>query len=478
MTPTTSISGTTSPLSILASSSSTTVPQDIYRVFARDTSLESSLINIGESFVLFGIVLFILTFTARIAMRRPDPATRYMLTKNMAYILTTLGIVIVAAGAYWSSDAIRIPSIFSNTNVSQAVWESYKRQYIDPDSGRTIDPDRAQSTTSEGESYTMLRAVWLDDQETFDQSWQWARSHLQREDRLFSWIYGLRPDGSYGIQTEINGQNSASDADTDIALALIFAYARWQDPQYLADAREIIDAIWKYEVVMIADTPYLAANNIEKSLKKDTIVVNPSYLAPYAYRIFAQVDTTHPWGSLVDSSYELLQESLTSPLDTVHSAEIAPDWIQVHRETGAISALDSPTHTTHSSYDAMRVPWRIALDWQWNKEPRARALLDRMSFFRQEWDTRDMLYASYGHDGSVQSLDEAPAVYGGTIGFFMVSDPQNAREVYREKLLILFDPDTNTWRAPLSYYDANWVWFGMALYNDQLINLSTLLTNV
>ncbi|MBI2030558.1 hypothetical protein HYT05_02970, partial [Candidatus Kaiserbacteria bacterium] len=45
-------------------------------------------------------------------------------------------------------------------------------------------------------------------------------------------------------------------------------------------------------------------------------------------------------------------------------------------------------------------------------------------------------------------------------------------------LLILFDPDTNTWRAPLSYYDANWVWFGMALYNDQLPDLSLGLGNL
>jgi hypothetical protein len=38
--------------------------------------------------------------------------------------------------------------------------------------------------------------------------------------------------------------------------------------------------------------------------------------------------------------------------------------------------------------------------------------------------------------------------------------------------LILFDPNNNTWRETLGYYDDNWTWFGMALFNHQLTDLS------
>ncbi len=477
-TTSTSSGQASSSLASLSSSGTTSTPQDIYRAFVQDTSLGTSLMHIGEAFIVFGVLLFAVFFIVRLSHKKGGPIGS-TLTRNIAFILTAIGVVVVFVGAYWGSDAVRIPRVFSNSNVSLAVWDSYKRQYIDPTSGRTIDPSRSLGTTSEGQSYTMLRAVWLDDQATFDKSWMWTQSNLQRpEDRLFSWIYGRKSDGSLGVLTEINGQNSASDADTDIALALVFAYARWQDPQYLVDAKEIINGIWETEVVMIADKPYLVANNIEKTIDKDTVVVNPSYLSPYAYRIFAKVDPAHPWGMLVDSSYELIQASLTDPLDKETSAGIPPDWIQVHRTTGALSAMTSPDHTTNYGYDAMRTPWRIALDWKWNADPRAKALLDQMSFLGTQWQTEGIIYANHGHDGSIRSHYEAPALYGGSMGYFLVSDPQHAREVYREKLLILFDPDTNTWRAPLSYYDANWVWFGMALYNDQLPDLSLSIGNL
>jgi hypothetical protein len=56
----------------------------------------------------------------------------------------------------------------------------------------------------------------------------------------------------------------------------------------------------------------------------------------------------------------------------------------------------------------------------------------------------------------------------------MVSDPELAKEVYEKKLAFLFDQDTNTWKGDLSYYDSNWAWFGIALYNGLLPNLADL----
>jgi hypothetical protein len=37
----------------------------------------------------------------------------------------------------------------------------------------------------------------------------------------------------------------------------------------------------------------------------------------------------------------------------------------------------------------------------------------------------------------------------------------------------LFSPDSNTWKITLGYYDDNWAWFGIALYNNLLPNLAT-----
>ena len=158
--------------------------------------------------------------------------------------------------------------VFSPDTMLTSLWERYKLEYIESTSGRTLDKQRDNITTSEGESYTMLRAVWQDDRATFDRSWEFTRNNLGRkDDHLFSWKFGARADGSYGVLSTDGGMNAASDADSDIALSLLFAYGRWQHKEYLADALPIISDIWDKEVVIIGGKPYLAANDVENEIQ-------------------------------------------------------------------------------------------------------------------------------------------------------------------------------------------------------------------
>src|SRR5690242_5505401 len=97
----------------------------------------------------------------------------------------TLGAVcLIAAGliigiiAYHNSQRSQVPIVFSPKDVLTTLWDNYKQTYVQNDpsqpdgqSGRTIDTQNNNRTTSEGESYTLLRAVWMDDQATFDRSW-------------------------------------------------------------------------------------------------------------------------------------------------------------------------------------------------------------------------------------------------------------------------------------------------------------------
>ncbi len=391
-------------------------------------------------------------------------------------ILIVFSVVLLSFVSYRNSQKYREPVVFSPKTMLISLWNDYKREYVES-SGRTIDKQRDSVTTSEGQSYTMLRAVWLDDREAFDKSWEWTKDNLQRvDDNLFSWLYGEREDGSIGILTSMGGANSASDADTDIALALIFAYSRWREPAYLDEALPIIKDIWDREVVIIKGKPYLAANNIEKTRSLDSIVVNPSYFSPYAYRIFAYLDKENDWQGLIDTSYEVLQHSIRDRLDKEKSAFIPPDWILINRANGFIFPANAGDLSTNYSYDAMRIPFRIALDYIWNSEQRAKETLSMLNFFEKEWMERGIIYANYSHDGSVFSTYEAPGFYGGIIAYFNITNPASAAVIYEKKLKTLYSPDENGWRGSLSYYDDNWAWFGLAFYNDLLPNLSPVLT--
>jgi endo-1,4-beta-D-glucanase Y len=397
-----------------------------------------------------------------------------MILRLSGYLLIGGALVVAFSVFYRNSQSSEVPLIYTPTQLLAATWLNYKGAFVEASTYRTIDTSRGNITTSEGQSYTMLRAVWMDDKATFDGAWKWTQDDIQHAgDHLFAWEWGPLPSGAYGVLTAQNGENSASDADTDIALSLVFAYARWQSPSYRDAARAIIQDIWSREVMVINGTPYLAADDVEKTSGGPIAVVNPSYLNPAAYRIFALVDPTHPWTRLVDSSYALLSKSMSSTLDTGNSDGLPPDWLEINKATGEIAALPASLgDDTNFGFDAMRVAFMLALDSAWSSDPRDKNLLSGMSFLSREWSANGALASVYGHDGSILKSAEAPSIYGGTIGYFMIADPSAASAVYRQKLLFLYNPGANEWKVPLSYYDDNWAWFGIALYNDLLPDLA------
>ncbi len=396
-----------------------------------------------------------------------------MVTRLLGWVFLCFALLIAGAVLYLESGRGNVPIIFSPVQLLNATWYSYKNEYVEAGSYRTLDPQRGNVTTSEGQSYTMLRAVWMGDKQTFDGAWHWTQTNIYHTgDHLFAWLWGKQPDGSYGVLISQGGETSASDADTDIALSLVFAYARWQDPKYLDSARGIIGDIWNKEVVEVGPTPYLTADNIETTSGNTYAAINPSYLNPAAYRIFALVDPAHPWSKLADSSYTVLQKSISSTLDKKLSANLPPDWVEINRATGALIAIPGGADTTNFGFDALRVPYHLALDWAWFKDPRDITTLNMLSFLSSQWSENHTLGSTYTHDGTVVIASEAPAMYGGTVGYFMLAAPNLAQDVYSQKLVFLYDPGADKWKKSLSYYDDNWAWFGIALYNNLLPNLA------
>ncbi|HEY4494669.1 MAG TPA: glycosyl hydrolase family 8, partial [Candidatus Paceibacterota bacterium] len=198
-------------------------------------------------------------------------------TKYIGIFLIVIAGITFLTLWYKNRSGAGIPIVFSEKSMLNFLWQNYKANYIERDTGRTLDKQQDDITTSEGQSYSMMRAVLEDDQITFDSVYKWTQENLGRdEDHLFSWLFGKKPNGKYGVLVDKGGYNTASDADTDIALALIFAYERWHEERYINDAKNIINDIWEKEVVLIRGVPYMSANNLEKFLSTN-IIINPSY---------------------------------------------------------------------------------------------------------------------------------------------------------------------------------------------------------
>ncbi len=159
--------------------------------------------------------------------------TQTRILRWLAVILVLTAAAIAGYAVFASSDKADKNIVFASHTLLSGTWDSYKEEYWENETGRTLDKQQNDITTSEGQSYTMLRAVWMSDKTTFDKAWEWTQEQLEREDGLFAWRWGEKADGTYGVLEDVGGQNAASDADTDIALALLMAAGRWQ-PRLLA----------------------------------------------------------------------------------------------------------------------------------------------------------------------------------------------------------------------------------------------------
>lgn len=348
-------------------------------------------------------------------------------------------------------------------------WESYKLNYIHNNS-YVIDPAN-NLTTSEGQSYALLQAVWLNDKKTFDGVWKWTKDNLINDSGTIAWSTKV---SKTGVVT-INDAGSAADGDTDTALALIFASKKWKQSSYLADARELLDAVWKLEVKELNGKYYLVPGPWAKG--RNEVVVNPSYLSPYAYRIFAQADTEHPWKSLVDTSYEALEGCTTATYgSTTSSVGLPPNWCALTSEGDYVQSSIDGLSSTEYSYDAVRTMWRLALDYKWYKDARALKYLNRSkAFFDSELKNDGSISTGYTHTGEVFDNYESTLGNSFVLANYSVTDSKKAEDFYKEKIQVKFYEDfekkLSYWEVPDNYYTQNWAWFNTALYANRLPNL-------
>lgn len=355
--------------------------------------------------------------------------------------------------------------VIQNSNKDKKIldllWANYKSQYIDKESGRAIDEQSKGITTSEGQSYSMLRSVISNDKSTFDKSWHWTKNNLKRsEDNLFSWKWGERKDSSYGILYDVDGQNVAFDADIDIAYSLILANKKWNNKEYLDESRLIIKDIWsKAVVVSNPGKLILASNDLEKKYNKSKIVVNPSYFSTYAFHAFAKITPELEWNRLADDCYFLLNKINDTKLVNDKPTLLPPDWLNIDKENLSITSTES--NKTVFGYDAVRIPWRVALDYSLNKNDNALNYLKKLSFLSQEYQNKGMIYSVYDATGNVVENSESLWVYSTLLEYFNLVDNSKSQQILESKILSKLQSKNY---KNLNYYEANWVWFGLALH--------------
>jgi hypothetical protein len=230
------------------------------------------------------------------------------------------------------------------------------------------------STVSEGIAYGMLLAVYAQDQPdaqpTFDKLWQYSQKWLDGNG-LMNWYINA-------AGTQALGTGSASDADEDMAYALIAADARWGGrgsltTNYIDLAKTLIGKIWQLEVDHGRNEAFKPGDT-----GFDGAVINISYFAPAYYRVFGRVTgQTANWNRVATTSYDIIERTLNAQNGNANNG-LVPAW---STPAGVPMAPPGTGHPTHHQLDSCRTPFRIAVDYCWNAEPRALVYLQKITGF-------------------------------------------------------------------------------------------------
>jgi endo-1,4-beta-D-glucanase Y len=266
---------------------------------------------------------------------------------------------------------------FRNSDV-KAAYEKWKADTVTADGAggflrvkRPKEPGlEANSTVSEGIAYGLLIAVYMADQSLFDSLWKYEQKWLGKN-QLMDWY--IRADGSDRGE---NGSGAASDADEDMAWALLMADRQWGgkgslDDSYLNIAKKQITQVYNAEI------------QDDKLLKPGDgwggwSTANPSYFAPSYYRAFAKATGNDKWNQVLDTSYDVLAKSLNSANKNMDNG-LVPAWCT---SEGVPNGGALPNgNPTHYQYDSCRTPFRIGLDFCQNGEPRAQSYVAKTSQF-------------------------------------------------------------------------------------------------
>ncbi|HEY9638874.1 MAG TPA: glycosyl hydrolase family 8, partial [Coleofasciculaceae cyanobacterium] len=298
-----------------------------------------------------------------------------------------------AISAAQTVSATPVPSVatVSNERLIQESWQAYRQHFIQGD-GRVIDREAGDRSTSEGQAYAMLRSVLMDDRDTFERVLTWGENNLQRKrpdgsrsDRLWLWKWGKDDKGNWGAIDA----NFASDGDMDAITALILASRRWNRPDYLELARNKLQDLWTLATLSGNQRYFLPGAKELFQPQPGQVYLNPSYFAPYAFRLFAQVDPSHDWMALVDSSYQVLNQS-----GQLSALGLPSDWIVVDTAAGTFRPSQDAKLQSIYGFDAYRVWWRVALDAAFFQEPRAQQYLQQhLPPLQEKWRSQTAIPA-------------------------------------------------------------------------------------
>ena len=263
--------------------------------------------------------------------------------------------------------------------------------------------DRDVISVSEGHGYGMILTAFMaghdaEAQKEFDGLFRFYASHPSKNNpHLMSWRQ---------TKHDSKREDSATDGDLDIAFALLLADRQWGsqgDINYLAEAKKTIDAILQSDINQDIWSVKLGDDIDRKdSAYADT---RSSDFMPGHFRAFAHATGNPAWNRVIEKGYATM-----AAVQSGHSPEagLVPDFI-CHTDKSPVPAKAKYLESKHDgaySYNACRVPFRVALDFLVSGEPKSREALAKLNQWIQQKTGGDPAKIAAGYTLSGKEIDK------------------------------------------------------------------------
>lgn len=244
-------------------------------------------------------------------------------------------------------------------NTVRQYYAAWKTNYLRDLGGEYwVKYDATNTTVSEAHGYGMVLTAYMADRAIFNSMLRYFKAHPSRlTPHLMAWKQTLKN----GAMVNVEGADSATDGDLDVAYGLLLADAQWGSAgiiDYKAEALLVLHGILDHELNRTSKTLKLGdwATGADGNLTRPSDFMTGHLLA------FARADTANAalWRAIHAKIAAVVNFQFANGSE---STGLMPDFM-IKSGANFVPVTGKVLESRHDgdySYNACRTPWRLAM---------------------------------------------------------------------------------------------------------------------
>lgn len=264
-------------------------------------------------------------------------------------------------------------------NAVKTKWDAWKGAYLKPaGTGKYyVKYNSDGETVSEAHGYGMLFTVLMAGYDTSAQTYYNGlyNYYTAHPSSINPYLMSWKQNSSF---QNIEGEDSATDGDMDIAYSLLLAHRQWGSSgtvNYLQAATSIINAIMDNEINQTQWTIRLGDWANSGSYNTAT---RPSDFMLSHLKAFQTATGDARWQNVTDKTYTIINSLYTGYSSTTG---LLPDFVVYSSNTYKPAAANflEDANDGNYNYNSCRTPWRITTDYLLTGDNRALSQLNQLN---------------------------------------------------------------------------------------------------